>query len=74
MKVAILGSDLTPGSGTTNVILAATADPFDATANTVYPLSTGSISLAGYTHIKVIFSREGLTTGGIDLTGITVGP
>jgi hypothetical protein len=71
-KVAILGSNAaTPGSGTTNIILA--SYQFVA-SDTNVALSTTSISLAGYKQIKVIYSREGATTGGIDLSQIRVAP
>lgn len=75
-NVAIIGSKGTAGSATKNVILATTGTKA-WTAVTTETLSTGSISLTDYTHIKIIYSREVsavVGSGGINLNSITVAP
>jgi hypothetical protein len=72
-NVAILGSN---AAGTQNVILASTGQRTWPDTTSSNQLTTGSISLSGYTQIKIIYSRESIATGsgGMDLTQITVGP
>jgi hypothetical protein len=72
-NVAILGSD---AAGTKNVILASTGARTWPDTTSTNTLTTGSISLSGYTQIKIIYSRESIATGsgGMDLTQINVGP